>query len=99
MAEIMTMTDAEIAAFWTGFNLAQPPGREEADALDRASELAPAEPGQLRVAVPKDLARAFMAEVEALPENLAGAAWIGFLRGLVAQAGGAPVHCHTAGRA
>ena len=95
----MTLTDAEHAAFMRGFYLAQPPGREEADALARVEEFAPAEPGQLRVAVPKALARAFLAEVEPLPETLAGAAWAGFLRGMVAQAGAAPVHVHESGRA
>ena len=93
------MTDAEHAAFLRGFDLAQPPGSEEADALGRAEEAAPVEAGQLRVAVPKDLARAILVEVDALPEDLAGAVWTGFLRGQIAQAGGAPVHCHESGRA
>ena len=45
------MTDAEHDAFMAGFNLARLPGREELDALDVAEEFAPAESGQLRVAV------------------------------------------------
>ena len=93
------MTDMEHAAFWRGFNLARPPGPEEVDALDRAEEFAPSDPGKLRVAVPRTLAQAILAEVEPLPEALAGATWAGFLRGMVAQAGGAPVHVHDAGRA
>ena len=32
-------------------------------------------------------------------EALAGVIWAGFIRGLVAQAGGAPVHCLDGGRA
>ncbi len=95
----MTMTDEERTAFLRGFNLARPPGSDEADALDRASEFAPAEPGQLRVAVPRTLAQAILAEVEPLPEDLAGATWAGFIRGMVAQAGGAPAHIHHGGRA
>ena len=93
------ITDAELAAFWTGFELATAPGRAEIDALERAEEVAPAGPDQLRVAVPKDLAKAFLAEVEAAPEDLAGAVWLGFLRGLIARAGGAPVHVHEVGAA
>ena len=93
------MTDAEYAAFLRGFDLAQPPGPEEATALDRANEVAPVVAGQLRVALPKDLALAIVAETEGLPENLANVTWIGFLRGMVAQAGAAPVHVHDAGRA
>ena len=95
----MTMTNAEHAAFFRGFDLAQPPGRKEADALDRASELAPAEVGHLRVAVPKALARKMLDEVSLLPDYLASATWTGFLRGMVAKAGAAPVHVHDAGRA
>ncbi len=67
--------------------------------LDRAEEVAPAGPDKLRVAVPKDLARAILAEVEPLPEHLAGAIWLGFLRGMIARAGGAPMHMHEPGRA
>lgn len=93
------MTDAAHAAFLRGFDLAQPPGDEEADALDRAEEVAPAGPGQLLVAVPKDLAKALLAEVEAAPVDLAGAVWTGFLRGLIAKAGGAPVVVHDSGTA
>ena len=40
-----------------------------------------------------------LAVVDALPEHLAGAAWAGFLRGMVAQAGGAPVQVHKIERA
>ena len=94
-----TLTDEEHAAFLRGFNLAQPPGREEVDALDRAEEVLPIESGQLRVAVPKELARTIAAETEALPENLFGAIWVDFLRGMVAKAGGAPVHIHDGGTA
>ncbi len=86
----MIMSDQEHAAFLRGFGLAQPPGPEELDAIDRAAEFAPPGPGQLHVAVSKDLAKAFAAEVEPLPENLAAAAWTGFLRGLAAKAGAAP---------
>ena len=93
----VTMTDEEHVAFLRGFDMAQPPGPDEADALDRAKEVAPVVAGQLRVAVPRALGKAILAEVDALPENLAGAAWIGFLRGMVAQAGGAPVHVHDGG--
>ena len=93
------MTDAEHDAFMRGFDLAQPPGSEEADALGRAEEVAPADPGQLRVAVPKPLGKKFLAIVDALPDELTRAAWGGFLRGLVAQAGGAPVHVHHGGTA
>ena len=95
----MTMTNEEHAAFFRGFDLAQPPGRKEADALDRASELAPAEVGHLRVAVPKSLAKHFLAVLDTLPEHLAAAAWTGFIRGLVAKAGAAPVYVHDARRA
>ena len=45
------------------------------------------------------VAKAFLAEVEPLPEDLAGAVWCGFLRGLVAKAGGAPAHIHHGGTA
>ena len=93
------MTDPEHAAFMRGFNLSQPPGLDEADALDRASEFAPAEPGQLRVAVSRDLVKAILAETDPLPQDLAGAAWAGFLRGLTAKAGGVTVHVHESGRA
>ena len=93
------MTDPEHAAFLRGFNLEKPPDPDEADALERASEFAPVDRGQLRVAVPRTLAKHFLAVVDTLPEHLAGAAWAGFLRGMVAKAGGAPVHVHESGRA
>ena len=93
------MTAAEHAAFWRGFDLAKPPGSEEADALDRAEEFAPAGSGQIRVAVSKDTARSFLAEVDVAPENLAAATWLGFLRGMVARSGGALVRVHEVGRA
>ena len=99
MLNTETWTDAERTAFWRGFDLAKPPGREEVDALERAEEVLPIESGQLRVAVPKELARAIAAETEALPENLFGAIWVDFLRGMVAKAGGAPVHIHDGGTA
>ena len=67
----MTATDEEMAAFWRGFDLAKPSGSDEADALDRAEEVAPAEVGQLRVAVPRDLAKHFLAVADTLPEHLA----------------------------
>ena len=95
----MTATDEEHDAFWRGFALARPPGSEEADALGRADEVAPAAAGQFRVAVPRDLAKPFLAVVDTLPEHLAAATWTGFLRGMVAKAGAAPVHVHDGGRA
>ena len=95
----MTMTDKEHAAFLRGFALAKPPGSVEADALDRAEGDMPVQPGHMRVAVPKALARKMLDEVFLLPDYLASAAWTGFLRGLVAKAGAAPVHVHDAGRA
>jgi hypothetical protein len=51
------------------------------------------------LAISKDLATAIAAEVEAAPDDLAAATWLGFLRGLVAQAGGAPVQVHQSGTA
>ena len=93
------MTDAEHDAFLRGFNLAQPPGPDDADALVAAEELAQLATGQTRIVVSKDRGRAFLAELDALPEELTGAAWAGFIRGMIAQAGGAPVHVHQVGRA
>ncbi|MEE8286977.1 MAG: hypothetical protein V3R72_09810 [Gammaproteobacteria bacterium] len=93
------MTDEQHAAFLRGFNLARPPGPDDADALEVAEEIARSVPGQLRVSVPKDVGRAFLAELDALPEHLTGAIWRGFLRGMIAQAGGGPVHVHEEGRA
>ncbi len=95
----MIATDEEHAAFMRGFNLARPPGHEDAETLARCEEFAPAGPGQRRVAVSKDVARTLLAEVDTLPEHLAAAAWFGFLRGQIAKAGGAPVHVHESGRA
>ena len=95
----LDMTDAERGAFIRGCNLARPPGPEEQDALVRAKDFAPAGPGQLHLAISKDLAKVITAEVEAAPEDLAAATWLGFLRGLVAQAGGAPAHVHQGGTA
>ncbi len=80
-------------------NLAQPPGPEEIDALKRAEEVLPMETGKLRVAVPRALAKALLAEVEPLPEALAGATWAGLIRGQIARAGGEAVHVHESGRA
>ncbi len=85
------MTDQEHDAFLRGFDLAQPPGPEEIDALDRAKDFAPPGPGQLHLAISRDLAKAIAAEVEAAPEDLAAATWLGFIRGMVAQAGGGAV--------
>ena len=93
------MTDQEHDAFLRGFDLAQPPGPDDAAALEVADEIARAEPGQLHLAISKNLARAFLAELDALPEDLAGAAWTGFLRGMAAHAEGAPVHVHESGTA
>ena len=93
------MTDAEHDAFMAGFNLARPPGPDETDALEVAEEVMPSEVGQTRLAVSKPLAKTFLAEIDGLPEELAGAAWAGFIRGMVAQAGGAPVHVHKTGEA
>ena len=94
-----TWTDEENRAFWRGFNLAQPPGYQEIDAIKRANEVAMADPGRLRVAVSKSLARVVLAEIAPLPENLSSATWIGFLRGTVAKASGELVHVHDAGNA
>ncbi len=93
------MTDAEHTAFLRGFDLARPPGPDEADALERAEEVLPARRGTVCVAVSKNLAKTFVAEIDSLPEHLAGAAWSGFLRGLVAKGGGAPFYIHDSGRA
>ncbi len=93
------MTDAEHDAFLRGFDLAEPPGPDDAAALEVAEELAPSEVGQLRVAVSKDLGRAFLAELDSLPEDLAGAIWAGFIRGMAAHAGGGAVHVHGVGQA
>ena len=93
------MNDEESTAFWRGFDLAQPPDPGDADALKVAEEVIPSKAGQLRVAVSKDRGLAFLAELDALPEELAGAAWAGFLRGMAAHAGGAPAHVHSGGRA
>ena len=92
-------TDDERAAFWRGFDLARPPGRQALDDLDRIEEAAPVTAGRLRVAVPSDLARDVLAETGMLPENLAGATWIGFMRGMVAQAGDVVMNIHEGGRA
>ena len=92
-------TDAERKAFWRGFELAQPPGGQELDDLARIEEAAPVTAGRLRVAAPSDLARDMLAETETLPENLAGATWIGFMRGLIAKAGGVVMNVHEGGRA
>ena len=80
------MIDEQHDAFLRGFNLAQPPGPDDADALEVAEEIAPAPSETVRVAVSKDTGKKFLAVVDSLPEHLAGAAWLGFVRGLVAQA-------------
>ena len=92
-------SEEEHAAFWRGFDLARPPGRQEIDDLARANEVAPPKAGQRCLAISKDRAKAIVAEVEALPDNLSTATWVGFLRGLVAKTSGAPVHVHQGGRA
>ena len=89
------MTDEHHAANLRGFNLARPPGPEEADALEVAEKVMPSEAGQLCVAVSKDLGAAFLAELDALPQHLAGAIWSGFLRGMAAHADGGAVHVHS----
>ena len=97
-----TWTDEEHAAFWTGFDLAQPPGRQELDALDSANEVLPVDGGQLRVAVSGEIVKAILAETDRLPENLSGPTWLGFLRGMIAQArveSGGPGYVHEGGRA
>ena len=76
-----------------------PPGPNEADALQVAEQLAETATGQTRVVISVDRGRAFLAELDALPEALAGAAWVGFIRGMAAHAGDAPVHVHESGRA
>ena len=73
----MILTDAEHAAFWRGFELAQPPGRQEIDALDRAKEVLPVDGGQLRVAVSSEVVKAILAETDRLPEHLSGPTWLG----------------------
>ncbi len=93
------MTDEEHDAFIRGCNLARPPGPEEQDALVRAKDFAPPGPGQLHLAISKDLAKVIVAEVEASPEDMAAAIWLGFFRGLAAHAGDGPVVVHDAGRA
>ena len=55
--------------------------------------------GHLRIAVAKDLAKAVLAETEALPETLRSATWIGFMRGMVAKAAGEVIYLHESGRA
>ena len=98
----MTWTDEEHAAFLRGFDLAQPPGDQELDALNRAREVLPVDGGQLRVAVSIEVAKAIRAETDRLPEHLSGPTWLGFLRGTIAKAGmesGGPVHVHEGGRA
>jgi hypothetical protein len=93
------MTDEQHATFLRAFALARPPGLDDADALEVAEEVLPSEVGQFCVAVSKDLGATFLAELDALPEHLAGPIWSGFLRGMAAHAGGAPVHVHQAGEA
>lgn len=93
------MTDEEHSVFLRGFDLAQPPGPDDANALKVAEEVIPSKAGQLCVAVSKPLAKKFLAELDSLPKHLAGAIWAGFLRGLTAKAGGAPVHVHDGGLA
>ena len=94
-----TLTDAEHDAFLRGFDLAQPPGPDDAEALKAAQEFAENVTGQTRVVIDKDLGAAFLAELDSQPEHLAGAAWAGFLRGMIAQAGGGAVVIHEEGTA
>ena len=75
------------------------PGPEEAAALEVAEEIAPAPSETVRVAVSRYTGKQFLAVVDSLPEHLTGAIWSGFLRGMAAHAGGAPVHVHEEGRA
>ena len=93
------MTDAEHAAFLRGFAVAVPPGPEEIDAIKHVREFGPDDSELTRVAISKSTAKKFMAEIDALPEDLAGASWCGFLRGLVAQAGGEVAYVHHGGTA
>ena len=93
------MTDAEHAAFLRGFDLAQPPGREELDAIKHVREFGPDECEMTRVAISKSTGKKFLAIVDSLPDELTRATWCGFLRGMIAKAGGAPVHVHDGGRA
>ena len=93
------MTDEEHAAFLRAFDLARPPGPDDAVALRVAQEFAENVTGQTRVVISRDRGLAFLAELDALPEDLAGAAWAGFLRGMAAHADDAPVHVHESGRA
>ena len=95
----MMLTDAERDAFLRGFDLAQPPGPDDADALRAAQELAQTATGQTKVVISVENGRAFLAELDSLPEYLAGAAWAGLIRGLAAHAGAAPVVVHGSGTA
>ncbi len=67
-SETLPVLESRLAERLLAFELlgeAWPRGRT---AIEQAEKVAPAEPGQLHVAVPKDLARAILAEVDALPE-------------------------------
>ena len=88
------MTDAEHAAFLRGFDLAQPPGREELDAIKHVREFGPDECEMTRVAISKSTGKKFLAIVDSLPDQLTRAVWVGFIRGLVAQAGGEVAYVH-----
>ncbi len=93
-------TDEERAAFWRGFNLARPPGDADLDALGHISrKVGLPGGGGLRIAVPKDAAIACADATEGLPENLSSATWIGFVRGMVAKAGGEALYLHQGGTA
>ncbi len=92
--------DDERAAFWRGFNLARPPGDAERDALGHiSSKVAPPGGGGLRIAIPEDAAVAVVEITGGLPENLSSATWIGFVRGMIAKAGGKAVYIHESGNA
>ena len=58
------MTDEEHSVFLRGFDLAQPPGPDDANALKVAEEVIPSKAGQLCVAVSKPLAKKFLAELD-----------------------------------
>ncbi|MCZ6858926.1 MAG: hypothetical protein O7I42_01365 [Alphaproteobacteria bacterium] len=74
-------------------------GPDDDDALKVAEQRAETATGQIRVVISVDRGLAFLAELDSLPEDLAGAVWAGFWRGMVAHAGGETVHVHDGGKA
>ncbi len=95
-----TWSEEERAAFWRGFNLACPPGDADRDALGYISrKVGPPGGGGLRIAIPEEAAISVVDATEGLPENLSSATWIGFVRGMVAKAGGEAVYLHEGGTA